>query len=293
MYKISPEHPYQVILMLVCKVIYFFERRARIKKGIRNDFSSFHAFEHVGLYLLFKNVMEVDLYFPHYVIAFFSLNFMIWLALKFLNEYLYHNMLARAPTWVRDSPELTVLLKSKLIKNKDSMKLHNYVCKPWTAHLKLEFVTWDHMIEICDNMLKRVNADDYDHVIGITTGGSFVGTYVAKKLNKPYASILSKLWSDSGLKLNVLQTYRYFMKIEQKPRNGEIPVELKGKRVLLIDDTTYTGITLAGIKKVILEKGEAHSVTTMVMWMRGQYFPDHFYSTKRIPILWEWGAELD
>ena len=77
------------------------------------------------------------------------------------------------------------------------------------------------------------------------------------------------------------------------PKLGEVPAEVLGKRILLVDDTIYTGITMNGNKKVLLENGKAKSVETLAMWVKGKNFPNHFYGIKRVPILWEWGSEVD
>jgi hypoxanthine phosphoribosyltransferase len=201
-------------------------------------------------------------------------------------------MKTRTPQWVLQDEELSRIFREKLGKNTSSTQWRNYFIKPWTTHLKLEFVTWSSMEEICGLLSMKVNKEDYDVVVGITTGGSFVGNVIARKLGLPFLNIRSKFWSEINFITNVRKTANFLFGVEQMPKIGEVP-NVKGKRVLLIDDTTYTGVTLGGIKKVLLSEGMASNVATMVMWSKGHHKPDFFYSTKRIPIIWEWGAEID
>ena len=70
-------------------------------------------------------------------------------------------------------------------------------------------------------------------------------------------------------------------------------VELKGKRVLLCDDTTYTGVTLKKMKEHIENNLGAERVDTMTMWMSNKFVPTHYFSHKRVPLIWEWGFEVD
>jgi hypoxanthine phosphoribosyltransferase len=279
--------------MMVCKIIYYFERRSRIKNGIRNDYSSWHAAEHVGLYLLFKARTEVEFSLSLYAIIFFIFITLIGIFLHLINRILEYNLFTRAPSWVMENPDLKSILENKLNRNKYSLKYRNYVMKPWTSHLKLEFVTWTKIQTVCNEILKNVDANDYDIVVGISTGGSFVGAYIAKELKKPYSIIHSKFWSGINFKQNFVQTMLYVFGVEQRSKMGDLP-DVKGKRVLLVDDTSYTGITINGIKNTLLEKGEPKSVTTMVMWVRDKNKSTDFYQdTKRVPIIWEWGSEVD
>ncbi len=292
MQSIFEAHKLEVIVICVCKVIYYFERKERIKKGIRNDFSSWHAAEHCGLYILFKSTKEVDFSFKSLLVIFFFFVISIGLFLHFISGYLHECMLHRAPEWVTNNSELKNILDEKLKKNRFSKKWRNYIIKPWASHLKLELVTWKSIEDICSVLRLKVRKEDFDMVVGITTGGAFVGFCISRLINLPYFSVRSKFWSEITFKQNFLQTYKFCLGIEQMPNTGKIPDEVKGKRVLLIDDTTYTGISLSGVKKKLFEAG-AGDVKTMVMWSMGMHDPDFFFSKKRIPIVWEWGAEVD
>jgi hypoxanthine phosphoribosyltransferase len=291
-YGISDEYYTDCTIMIICKIIYFFERRARIKNGTRNDFSFLHSAEHLGLYLLFKDITKSELNLNLLLSLQISLICFVALVLIFFNHYMEANMHKRIPNWAKDDSNLRTILQNKIAKNKNSYKWHNYIVKPWLSHLKLEFVSWRSIESICDSVLKNINPDDFDMVVGIVTGGSFVGGYIAQKLNKPLVVIHSKLWSDNSFKETVYKSSTYFMGYDLKPTIGDVP-DVKNKRILLADDTTYTGMTFTKVVQILSEKGNAKSIKTFCMWVRGDYNPHYFYSNKRVPIIWEWGSEVD
>ncbi len=292
MTKQFQKYQLEVMTMIVCKTIYFFERKARIKKGIRNDFSSWHSAEHFGLYLFFWCYSEVEFSFISLLVIFLLFVVATGLFLHFFSSFLDEKRMQRVPQWVKNNPEIMAVLEEKLLKNRYSKKWRNYYIKPWASHLKLEFVSWKAIENICLELSKKVKSENFDLVVGITTGGSFVGYYLSILLNLPYVSVRSKFWSEITFTQNFIQTYKLCIGIEQMPKTGEIPEAVKNKRILLVDDTTYSGITLKGIKKRLFENG-ASDVQTMVMWSKGGNNPDYYYSLKRIPIIWEWGAEVD
>ena len=280
------------LLMLLFKIIYFFERRTRIINNTRNDFPIWHSAEHVGLYLLFKNLTKTEFKLDLFICYFFLL--IIWLGSSFLivNFYLKRNYLKRYPIWVKENDQLKVILVNKLKSNSEKWRFHNLVIKPWLLHMKMEFVTWESIGKISKALCLKVNPDEFDVVVGIQTGGSFVGYLISKELKKPFEIIDSKLWSGKSFRQNCIQSSSYFMGYDICPRIDNVPL-LNDKRILLVDDTTYTGVTLTKVTNSLISTGKASSVKTMVMWTEGKYQPDYFFSTQRVPIMWEWGSEVD
>ncbi len=286
------EHKVDCSLMILFKLAYFFERRARINDGRRNDYSIVHSAEHLGLYLLFKDLQKTTFDLKVFLILVVSLVIMVALFLNYINHYIEANCIDRAPDWVRNDSALKAILTGKISKNKQSHKLHNFIVKPWLGHMKLEFITWKSIECHCNNIIDKINPNSFDVVVGIVTGGSFIGSYLAKKLNKPFLIINSKLWSESSFTENVIQSYSCMLGYDFEPRIGQVP-EVKGKRILLADDTTYSGQTFKNVTKKLLENGQAKSVETVCLWVRGENLPNYFHSNKRVPIIWEWGSEVD
>jgi hypoxanthine phosphoribosyltransferase len=216
---------------------------------------------------------------------------MMGLFMNYINHYIKANIIERAPEWVKNNPALIAILNQKIAKNKQSYKWQNFFVKHWLSHLKLEYITWNSIEHHCDVILEKINPDNFDIVVGIATGGSFIGAYVANKMAKPFVIISNKLWSDISFTDNAIQSYWYFLGIDFKPKIGHIP-DVKGKRIFLADDTTYTGITMKNIINTLTENG-AKSIETVCLWYKGEYAPNYYYSNKRVPIIWEWGSEVD
>lgn len=283
---------YRAGFIILSKVIYFLERRDRINKGERNNFGLLHSFEHFGLYCLVSSYMGLrfDLYFSFKLFWVYVICYII--ALYVINVYIHTNVMNRIPFWVKESKELYPILKNKLYRNKSQGKWHNYLCKPWTNHLKLEFVTWSNLENSCKILSDRIDPNEFDCIVGIKTGGAFVAAYIAHLLNKPYFIVSSKLWSGSTFLNNTKKAIDFFSGKEVKADIYGEP-EISGMRILLCDDTTYTGITITQCVDYCQTKLKAKSVKTLCIWISDRFIPDYYIKSKRVPIIWEWGVELD
>jgi len=202
------------------------------------------------------------------------------------------NFSERAPEYIKEDDKLMNILSEKINKNLNSGKWFNYICKPWSKHLKNEIVTWNKIEDNCREVLNRIEMDDIDVIVGISTGGAFIAAYIAKQFNKPYEIVNSRLWSGNTLLENTRKTFCFALGKELNPIiSGNL--DLRNKKVLLCDDTTYTVITINKCKQYCLEKCGAKEVKTMCIWIHGRFTPDYFMKIKRVPIYWEWGAEMD
>ena len=291
-YQIFAWDKYEIYLILICKIIYFYERRERIISGKRNDFPALHSAEHIGLYFFIKELTQTEFSFKLYLI--YLLLFILLLAFFVIsvNNYIYFNLDRRTPYWVKENPLLVSILGEKIENNRNSFKIHNYIFKPWLSHLKIQFITWNRIEEIVNDMSKNIKIDEFDMVVGISTGGAFVGAYLAKVINKPFEVIHSKLWSGMSFPENIVRISMWFLGREVSPKISNCP-NVKGKRILLVDDTTYTGITLKKNMKCLMING-AESVKTLCLFIHKINGADHYYEKDhRVPIIWEWGCEID
>lgn len=287
------EYYYRVAFIVIAKAIYFTERRLRIKRKERNNFYFLHCFEHLGLTILLCSLTETNPYDIVKALKLFFSFMLFWTVFIYsYTKYLYHNYESRAPVWLKNNKELVDILKKKLEKNLFKGKIHNYICKPWTYHLKMEIITWNKCEIICKELINKIDSQKIDCVVGISTGGAFVGAYIASLLNKPYYTIHSKLWSGTNFLENSRKAASFFMGKDVNPEIQGLP-DVKGKRVLLCDDTTYTGITMNKCKKYCSEVLQASEVETLNLWIHERFIPDYYHSRKRVPIFWEWGAEMD
>jgi len=292
LYRIFQTHAIDCILMVAFKIIYFIERRNRIKKNNRNDFSILHSAEHFGLYFLFKDLTNTTFDITKYLTFFTIYLCLVAILVYVANIFFSWNFEKRTPDWVREHEGLTVVLREKVAKNRGSKKIYNYFLKFWAWNLKFEFVSWRKLEKYCESLVKIINPDEYDIIIGICTGGGFVGAYTAKLMNKPFQLIKSKLWSEKSFYQNVSQLTNYFLGRDFAPKLSEMP-NVKDLRVLLIDDTTCTGVTFNNVMKALLDIGQARSVKTCCIRIKGVFTPDIYLEDKRVPIFWEWGVEVD
>jgi hypoxanthine phosphoribosyltransferase len=294
MYQIFMSGKLEIYIIAICKAIYYFERKWRIEQGRRNQFPAWHSAEHVGLYLLIKEMTGSELQ-PLMCFA-ILLFFIIFQAIFIIcvNAYIYYSSAHRMPQWVKDNKDLVAIFDKKLESNSNSYKLHNYVLKPWVNHLKIHFITWKRLEESVHEMHKKHDFSEIDTVVGISTGGAFVGQYLALVLNKPFEIVNSKLWSGMNFPQNLVKSTQWMLGREV---NANIwgTLNVQGKRVLLVDDTSFTGITLKGATKYLKTNG-ASSVKTFVLWITSMINSpiDYYYeNNQRVPIIWEWGVEID
>ena len=70
--------------------------------------------------------------------------------------------------------------------------------------------------------------------------------------------------------------------------------KIKGKNVLIVDDTCFTGTTLRTIKEYLLSIG-ANSVYTYCLYDTRDNKIVDYYSSKldKIPLYWPWGYEIN
>jgi len=290
---VEKEMYYRAAFIFLSKFIYFLERKTRIKRGERNNFYFLHCFEHVGLYVLLCSLLNVEVFQLLFYIKIFFTFMAFWCTMIFTsNYYLYIYQKSRAPSWLLENELLIDVLDKKLQKNLFAGKFHNYICKPWTYHLKMEFISWNKIEKSCEELSTKINPADFDAVVGISTGGAFIGAYMAKLLNKPYFVIHSKLWSGTNFLENSRKALGFFMGKDINPNIDGLP-DLQGMRILLCDDTTYTGITMNKCKKYCYEKCKASEVKTLNFWIHDRFIPDFYLKRKRVPIFWEWGWEMD
>lgn len=290
---VEKEYYYRAAFIFISKFIYYMERKTRISACERNNFYFLHCFEHIGIYVLLCSLLDVEIFQIVFYIKIFLSFMLFWCTMIFsYTFYLYKYQKQRAPQWLLENDLLVQVLDNKLQKNLFKGKFHNYICKPWTYHLKMEIINWTRVEECCKELANKMDSSEFDAIVGISTGGAFIGAYMAKLLNKPYYIIHSRLWSGTNFLENSRKAIGFFMGKDINPDIQGNP-DLKGMRVLLCDDTTYTGITMNKCQKYCYENCNAASVKTLNFWIHDRFKPDYYIKRKRVPIFWEWGAEMD
>jgi hypoxanthine phosphoribosyltransferase len=127
--------------------------------------------------------------------------------------------------------------------------------------------------------LKVAREFDPELVVGVATAGVVPGAVVAAILNRPFHSILVSRRADAGA-------------VRERPAVlGAAPAEVRGRRVLVVDETCDSGDTLRLAIAAIVNAG-ASDVRTAVSFKTGGYAPDYYALETESAIVLPWDREI-
>jgi len=127
--------------------------------------------------------------------------------------------------------------------------------------------------------LKVARAWDPQIVIGVATAGVIPGATIAAILDREFHSMLiSRRYRAEGIR----DTPAVF---------GQVPTEVRGKRVLLVDETCDSGATMR-LAVAALVNGGASAVKTAVSFKTGSYVPDFHGLATDSAIVLPWDREI-
>lgn len=200
------------------------------------------------------------------------------------------------PDWF--NPELVPLLKKKIERSniKDSERALDWMIRQVLKSLpsKLTGVkakkkfTWNDIEGIIED---GCNAMEYepDIVIGIKSGGAFIADYVAKCLNIPTIDYMHiSHYSDNSRSVvkSTLTSLNKKAIIKEGPK-----VEVKSKKVLLVDDQTATGSTL-DVGVAYMKEEKVKEVKTFCLYSKDGDIPNlDFYKEKGVMLYTPWGKD--
>src|SRR5687768_6735709 len=127
--------------------------------------------------------------------------------------------------------------------------------------------------------LKVARAYDPEIVVGVATAGVVPGAVVAAILDRPFAAI------------TVSRRYRAETVRETPAVFGAAPHEVRGRRVLIVDETCDSGVTLRLAVSSIVNAGAA-AVRTAVGFRTGSYVPDFHALATESTIVLPWDREV-
>lgn len=139
---------------------------------------------------------------------------------------------------------------------------------------ELSWVQLDALVNDLGREISRTYAPDL--VVGIAHGGIFVGGALAGALGRPFQPLrISRRSRDTF--------------VRRGPRmRGTMPPEVKGARVLLVDDVVASGDTLVLATKLARKAG-ARAVKTVTILCRDQGFtPDWTALVMEGPVVFPW-----
>jgi hypoxanthine phosphoribosyltransferase len=127
--------------------------------------------------------------------------------------------------------------------------------------------------------LKVAREYDPDLVVGIATAGVVPGAAVAAMLDRPFHSMLvSRRYQSETVRV----TPAMF---------GSAPAEVRGKNVLVVDETCGSGETFRLAIAAILDAGAA-DVRSAVSFKTGDFQPDFFGLETESTIVLPWDKEI-
>ena len=124
-------------------------------------------------------------------------------------------------------------------------------------------LTWAHFDRMVQGLARDIYEEFRPHaVVGVAHGGVFVGGALASALGAEFFPVrITRRSRDQ--------------KLRQEPRvSDEMPKELKGKRVLMVDDVAASGDTLELALRLAREAGAAELKTACLIQREEGYRPD-------------------
>lgn len=127
--------------------------------------------------------------------------------------------------------------------------------------------------------LKVVRDYDPEIIVGVATAGVVPGAVIAAILDREFHSIV------------VSRRYQTETVRETPAIFGQVPPAVRGRRVLLVDETCDTGATLR-LARSALVNGGASDVRTAVAFKTGPYEPDYHALATESTIVLPWDREV-
>ena len=113
---------------------------------------------------------------------------------------------------------------------------------------KYEAPSWDYIYELCIHVADQIRRSGYkpDLLVAISRGGGIPGRVLSDLLENPNIATIK------------VEHYIDIYKTRAKPEITQpIPIEVKGKKILLVDDIADSGKSLKLVKEHLAEQGAA------------------------------------
>ncbi|MCX5765998.1 MAG: phosphoribosyltransferase [Gemmatimonadetes bacterium] len=141
-------------------------------------------------------------------------------------------------------------------------------------------VDWPLFGELSRALALRVSREfDPELVVGVATAGVVPAAVISAMLDLPFHSII------------VSRRYRAETVRETPAVFGSAPPDVRGKKVLIVDETCDSGDTLRLAIAAIVNAGAA-DVRTAVSFKTGDFLPDYFALETESEIVLPWDREI-
>jgi hypoxanthine phosphoribosyltransferase len=141
-------------------------------------------------------------------------------------------------------------------------------------------ITWQRFDELTRELAARLTKKPPDIVIGIAKGGVFVGGAVAALLRREFFPVRISRRSRDRV-------------VRRRPRVfGKMPAEVKGKRVLVVDDVVASGDTLKLACEQALAAGAKETQSATLVVHDGGPRPDWFALETSDLVVFPWDYDV-
>lgn len=137
-----------------------------------------------------------------------------------------------------------------------AFELDEFLVLPWNRYFKL-------VNNLVDQILDR--GEKYDRIVGITRCGLVLGHILSDMLDLP-------------ISMFVMKSYTNFNKQDEVKITEELPADIKGKRILLVDGLSDTGQTFVKALEYLKEKEPAKITTAAVFYKPHSVYKPDFYA---------------
>ena len=139
-------------------------------------------------------------------------------------------------------------------------------------------VSWMRFDALAQTLARRIHRTfSPEAVVGVAHGGVFVGGAVASALGTDFFPV------------RISRRSRVTATVRQSPRlSGSMPRELKGRRVLVVDDVAASGETLELAVKLAKRAGAMVVKTCTLVAREGGYAPDWSALTSDALLVFPW-----
>jgi len=126
-------------------------------------------------------------------------------------------------------------------------------------------ITWSDLEAMMEQDCQCIQSSGFapNLIIGVKSGGAFIANFIAKRLGIPNVQYVHVTYYSPIFGSTVLAFITRFLR---KPRfRIERPIDVEGKRVLLVDDQIYTGRTLRAASDWLVQNG-VHEIKTYCLY---------------------------
>lgn len=143
--------------------------------------------------------------------------------------------------------------------------------------MRFEYVSWSRFARLCGVLYRRIEADGYrpDLIVAVTRGGY------------PVARVLA---DDFGILDLVTLKIEHYRGPEKMPRalvRYPLPLDIPGRRVLLVDDVCDSGDTFSVALRHLHAKGPPAALRTAVLHYKQTSGVKPDYQAQRV-LKWRW-----